>query len=191
MRQTPSAELLASLAGGRLLLRSLRERRMLGHIHFQYRCLHDVVIAHVDWQVETLEDLEVWCGQYEAYFKGRFPRKVDLILELSKFRLSPKVVGRFRELRNRILDEYTVRSYRVNGPPMERAMMYAGVVLGGGPANQYDTIEAALDALVRDREMGDEEDQPSLSRIAIAERQSSQFPSARPSSQFPSARPSK
>jgi hypothetical protein len=185
---------------------------MLGRIHFQYRCLHDVVIAYVDWQVETLEDLEVWYGQYEAYFEGRFPGKVDLILELSKFRLSPKVVGRFRELRNRILDQYTVRSYRVNEPPMERAMMYAGAVLAGGPANQYDTIEAALDALIRDREKGDHADQGSMSRMASAERQPerrpSQFPlerqaERRPSqfpperqaerrpSQFPSSRPPK
>ena len=143
---------------------------MLGRIHFQYRCLHDVVIAHVDWHIETFEDLRVWHHQYESYFKGRFSRKVDLILELSKFRLSPKVVGRFRELRNRILDEYTVRSYRVNEPPLGRALMYAGMVLGGGPANQYDTIEEALAALVRDREKGDQADPRAMSRTANAER---------------------
>lgn len=142
---------------------------MPGHIHFQYRCVHDVVIAHVDWRIETLEDLNVWFGQYQDYFKGRFPRKVDLILELTKFRLNPRMSARFRELRNQILDEYTTRSYRVNEPPMERAMMYAGSVLNGGPANQFDTIEAALEALLEDRRNGDSANPGSLSRLAISE----------------------
>jgi hypothetical protein len=168
---------------------TVREASMLGRINFQYRCLYDVVIAYVDWHIETLEDLDAWYAQYEAYFKGRFPRKVDLILELSKFRLSPKVVGRFRELRNRILDDYTVRSYRVREPPMERAMMYAGAVLKGGPANQYDTIEAALAALICDRENEQAADLGSMSRMASAERELERRPSQSPSARLPSVRP--
>jgi hypothetical protein len=69
---------------------------------------------------------------------------------------------------------------------MERAMMYAGVVLGGGPANQYDTIEAALAALVSDREQGEQADRGSMSRTASAE-----LPPERRPSQFPSWRPPK
>jgi hypothetical protein len=124
---------------------------MVGQIQFQYRCLHDVVIAYVDWRLETQEDLEVWSRQYETYFEGRFPEKVDLVLELSKFRLSPRLAPRFRELRNAILTKYINRSYRVKEPTMERAMMYAGAVLNGGPANQFESIEEALAALTRDR----------------------------------------
>lgn len=138
---------------------------MLGQIQFQYRCLHDVVIAHVDWRVETVEDLVVWARQYETYFKGRFPHKVDLILELSKFRLSPRMSPRFRELRNAILTKYVNRSYRVNEPTMERAMMYAGAVLNGGPANQFESIEEALAALARDRADGAAFDSGSWSRV--------------------------
>lgn len=142
---------------------------MPGQINFQYKCLHDVVIAYVDYRIETLEDLEVWASLYHDYFKGRFPRKVDLILELSKFRLSPRMAGKFREYRNEILDAYTIRSYRVKEPPMERAMMYAGSVLLGGPANQFDTLEEALDALTEDRKNGDGANPGSLSRLAISE----------------------
>jgi hypothetical protein len=178
----------AKLRGGGLYV-TVREASMLGRINFQYRCLHDVVIAYVDWHIETLEDLDAWYAQYEAYFRGRFPRKVDLILELSKFRLSPKVVGRFRELRNRILDDYTVRSYRVNEPPMERAMMYAGAVLNGGPANHYETIEAALAALIEDRENEDAADLGSMSRIASAERSPEQRPTQSPAARGPSMPP--
>lgn len=156
---------------------------MPGQINFQYRCVHDVVIAYVDWRLETLEDLNVWHQQYEGYFKGRFTHKVDLILELSKFRLSPRLAARFREIRNQILDKYTTRSYRVNEPAMERAMMYAGSVLNGGPANEFDTIDDALAALVADRKNGDNAQPSSFSRLAISER-----PEGRPS-RPPSSRP--
>jgi hypothetical protein len=138
---------------------------MLGQIHFQYRCLHDIVIAHVDWHLETVEDLAVWASQYEAYFQGRFPNRVDLILELSKFRLSARVAPRFRELRGTILTKYVNRSYRVGEPIVERAMMYAGAVLNGGPANQFESIEEALAALARDRAEGASFDSGSWSRI--------------------------
>jgi hypothetical protein len=120
---------------------------MKGQIRFQYSCVNDVVTAYVDWHLQTPEDLEIWAAQYDSYFKGRFPNKVDLILELTKFRLSPRLAPRFREVRNRILFAYTNRSYRVNEPTMERAMMYAGSVLNGGPANQFGSIDEALAAL--------------------------------------------
>jgi len=127
---------------------------MPGQIQFQYRCQHDVVIAYVDWHLETMEDLEIWYGQYVAYFKGRFNRKVDLILELSKFRLNARLATQFREYRNRILRDYTLRSYRVKEPAKERALMYAGSVLTGGPANQFDSMDDALQALLDERAKG-------------------------------------
>jgi hypothetical protein len=141
---------------------------MLGRIHFQYRCLHDVVIAYVDWHLETMEDLEVWARQYETYFEGRFTEKVDLVLELSKFRLSPRLAPRFRELRNGILTKYINLSYRVKEPAMERAMMYAGSVLNGGPANEFESIEDALAALMRDRAEGEPADGHSMTRMSAA-----------------------
>ena len=141
---------------------------MLGRINFQYRCFHDVVIAHVDWHLETIEDLEVWARQYETYFEGRFTDRVDLILELSKFRLSPRLAPRFRELRSHILTRYVNLSYRVKEPAMERAMMYAGSVLNGGPANEFDSIEDALAALMRDRAEEGPADGHSMSRMAAA-----------------------
>jgi hypothetical protein len=155
---------------------------MPGHINFQYQCVHDVVIAYVDWRIETLEDLNVWYGQYQDYFKGRFPHKVDLILELTKFRLKSRVAARFRELRNDILDTYTTRSYRVNEPPIERAMMYAGSALNGGPANQFESINAAIEAMLEDRRNSDGANPESYSRLAISEVPPAQLrrPSSRP-----------
>jgi len=48
-------------------------------------------------------------------------------------------------------------------------MMYAGSVLLGGPANQFDTLEEALEALLDDRKNGDSANPGSLSRLAISE----------------------
>jgi hypothetical protein len=157
---------------------------MKGQIRFKYSCERDVVTAYVDWHLQTPEDLEVWASQYHTYFKGRFPHKVDLILELTNFRLSPRLAPRFRELRNRILLDYTNRSYRVNEATVERAMMYAGAVLNGGPANEYDSIEKAFAALAEDRARDAQPELGSVPRLAkagvAAAAECRQFPSWRP-----------
>jgi hypothetical protein len=157
---------------------------MKGQIRFQYSCQNDVVTAYVNWHLRTPEDLEVWELQYDTYFKGRFPHKVDLILELTNFRLSPRLAPRFREIRNRILLDYTNRSYRVNEATVERAMMYAGSILNGGPANEFDSIEDALAALAEDRAGGAQSEPGSVPRLVkvgvAAAAECRQFPSWRP-----------
>src|ERR1700722_7785501 len=112
----------------------------MGRIRFQYRALHDVVIAHVDWNLETEADVAAWQAEYEAYFQSRFPHKVDLILELSKFHFSPGVSDSFARCRAQVLSQYTVRSYRVQQAVRERTFMYTSSVRRGTPANHYDTI---------------------------------------------------
>jgi hypothetical protein len=155
-----------------------------GQIRFQYSCVNDVVTAYVDWHLQTPEDLEVWARQYDTYFKGRFPNKVDLILELTNFRLSPRLAPRFREVRNRILLEYTNRSYRVNEAAMERALMYAGSILNGGPANEFSSIEEALAMLTEDRALESQPESGSMTRLVKAEAATAseirKFPSWRP-----------
>lgn len=155
-----------------------------GQIRFQYSCVNDVVTAYVDWHLQTPEDLEVWARQYDTYFKGRFPNKVDLILELTNFRLSPRLAPRFREVRNRILLEYTNRSYRVNEAAMERALMYAGSILNGGPANEFSSIEEALAMLAEDRALESQPESGSMTRLVKAEAATAseirKFPSWRP-----------
>jgi hypothetical protein len=113
--------------------------------------MHDVVVADVDWKLETDEDVVLWCREYDTYFAGRFNRKVDLILELSQFHVNPRVGAIFGKERARILHAYTVRSYRVNQPARERAFMNTSSVLHGAPANHFDSIEAAVAALIADR----------------------------------------
>jgi hypothetical protein len=125
---------------------------MPGKITFRYRASIDVVIAEVNWNLETEADIVAWCEEYRAYFTRMFgPRKVDLILELSNFRVNPRVGAAFGKARADLLSEFTVRSYRVAQNARERAFMNTSSVLYHAPANHYETIDDAIVALVADR----------------------------------------
>ncbi len=123
----------------------------MGRISFQYRALY-VVIAHVEYSLETEADVVAWSREYEAYFTQWFRRKVDLILELSQFHFSPKVAQSFAHHRALVLSRFTVRSYRVRQNVRERTFMYTTSARAGTPANQFDSIGDALNALLSDRE---------------------------------------
>lgn len=124
---------------------------MPGKIRFTYRATVDVVIATVDWTLETEDDVLQWCEEYKAYFSGRFHRKVDLILELSNFHVNPRVGAFFGKYRAQILSEFTNRSYRVNQHPLERSFMHTSSVIHGAPANHYTSVDDAIAALLSDR----------------------------------------
>jgi hypothetical protein len=123
----------------------------MARIRFQYRALYDVVIAYVNCTLETEADVAAWQAEYEAYFKGQFSRKVDLILELSKFHFAPAVADSFARCRASILSEFTIRSYRVQQRVRERTFMYTSSARRGTPANHYESIGEALKALLDDR----------------------------------------
>src|SRR5579862_7143295 len=120
----------------------------MGNIRFQYRAVHDVVIAYVDWNLETEADVLAWAAECTTYFRGRFHRKMDLILELSKFHVNPKVLDSCGRHRAHFLEEFVLRSYRVNLRVRERTSMYTSRARGGPPANHFETIEEALNALL-------------------------------------------
>jgi len=122
-----------------------------GKLKFQFRSEHDVVIVTVDWHLETEDDLDPWYEAYARYFRTNFKRKVDVIFDLTKFHLSPKVAQRFGEVRAKLLREYTARTYRVRLDPFVKTAMYTSRVLHGAPANDFPTIEAALEQLLKDR----------------------------------------
>jgi hypothetical protein len=125
---------------------------MAGRITFRSRGSIDVVVAEVHWNLETEADIVAWCDEYRAYFAQMFgPRKVDLILELSNFRVNPRVGAAFGKARAELLSEFTIRSYRVAQNARERAFMNTSSVLHRAPANHYETIDDAIAALVADR----------------------------------------
>jgi len=128
---------------------------MRGRIKFSHRALLDVVVAKVDWNIQTEDDVLAWHQEYRAFFTGRFNRKIDLILELSKFHVSPRVATFFGEHRARVLSEFTRRSYRVKQSLRERTYMYTSSAIHGAPANHYETIDDAVAAMLADRAADD------------------------------------
>jgi hypothetical protein len=125
---------------------------MSGRIKFTYRAKEDVLVAVVAWHLETDEDLDAWFAECVAYFKKqKLSRKLDVIFELSDFRVHPRVAPRFGELRSTLLAEYSRRTYRVKMDRTTKAFMYTSRALHGAPANDFPTIEAALRQLAIDR----------------------------------------
>jgi hypothetical protein len=121
-----------------------------GNIRFQHRALLDAVIAYVDWSLETEDDVIAWHEAFTVYF-GPLRRKFDLILECSSFRVNPRILSIFTEHRIAILRAYTLRSYRVRQQPAQKAILKASTAQIGTAPNEYDTIDAALAALLHDR----------------------------------------
>ncbi len=124
---------------------------MPGQIRFKHRAAIDVVVAYVDWAVETEDDMRAWYEEYRQFF-ARLGRKMDLVLELTNFRVNPRVATAFGEYRARVLRDFTKRSYRVNQAPREKTFMYTSSAIHGAPSNHYESIEAAVAALLADRE---------------------------------------
>ena len=124
-------------------------------LKFHYLAEHDVLIVTVDWTIETEEDLDPWYEAYARYFRRHFRRKVDVILDLTKFHLNPRIAGRFGEVRAKVLREFTARSYRVNADSVVKTAMYTSHVLQHAPANEFPTIDAALEQLAADRAQKD------------------------------------
>jgi hypothetical protein len=122
-----------------------------GTIKFTYRALHDVVIATVEWKLETEDDVAAWYEEYRRYFSTHFTRKVDIILDLCEFEVSARVSDLFGRSRAKILAEFTNRSYRVHMKPSASTLMYTNSVLHGGPANNFESIDAAIRQLEEDR----------------------------------------
>jgi hypothetical protein len=122
------------------------------YIRFTYRTLLDVVIAEVHWSLETEADILDWYDEYRRYFETRFPgRKCDVIFELTEFRVTAKVAARFSEVRTQLVEHYTRLSYRVNIHDIARTAMYTSSVLRGAPANEYRTVDEAIEVLQADR----------------------------------------
>ncbi len=124
-------------------------------IKFRYLAEHDAVLATVDWQLETLKDVEEWLAAYVEYFtRHHSGKKIDLILDLSKFTISPRVGAAFGEARAKLVAEYAKRTYRVNVDAATKTAMYTSRVIHGATANDFPSIEDALAQLRVDRERG-------------------------------------
>lgn len=85
----------------------------------------------------TEDDLDPWYEAYASYFRKHFKRKVDVILDLTRFHLNPRIARRFGEVRARVLREFTERSYRVNADAVVKTAICTSHVLQGAPRTNF------------------------------------------------------
>jgi hypothetical protein len=125
-------------------------------IKFRYLAEHDVVLAHVEWQLESKKDVDEWLSTYADYFRRNHKgKRVDVIFELSKFSVSPRIGAAFGEARAKLMTEFTRRTYRVNLDDATKTAMYTSRVLHGAAANDFASIEDAIAQLKADRASDD------------------------------------
>jgi hypothetical protein len=124
---------------------------MNGTIEFTYDRENDVVIAVPRWDLQTVEDIEGWFGQWCEYFTANFDRKVDLIIDVTHMRLNAKVGVPFGEYRVKVHHMYTNRSYRVHCVGTIDFFTKTSAVRLNGPADTCGSVEEALALLKSDR----------------------------------------
>ncbi len=121
-------------------------------IKFRYFAEHDVVLAAVEWQLDSQKDIDEWLKTYEDYFSRNYKgRKVDVIFELSKFSVSPRMGAAFGEARAKMMAAFTRRTYRVHVDDATKTAMYTSRVLYGAAANEFDSVDDAIAQLKLDR----------------------------------------
>lgn len=121
-------------------------------IKFRYLAEHDVVLAHVEWLLESKKDVDDWLSTYEDYFtRNHTGRRVDVIFELSRFSVTPRMAAAFGEARAKMMAAFTQRTYRVNLDDQTRVAMYTSRVLHGAAANEFSSVDEALAQLRADR----------------------------------------
>jgi hypothetical protein len=86
---------------------------MAGTIEFQYDQERDIVVATPHWKIASENDLPAWLAQYHAYLHP-FARKMDLIVVLDDFEITPNIGSKWGEFRARLHKEYLRFSVRVH-----------------------------------------------------------------------------
>ncbi len=121
-------------------------------IKFRYLAEHDVVLAQVEWKLESKKDIDEWLSAYEDYFTRHHKgQKMDVIFVLSKFSISRRMGTVFGEARAEMMAKFTKRTYRVNLDAATKTAMYTSRVLYGAAANEFSTVDDALAQLKADR----------------------------------------
>jgi hypothetical protein len=86
---------------------------MSGTIDFQHDRAHDIVIATPHWKIATEADVTAWWGQWVAHMKT-YGRKMDIIVVLDDFHVTPAIGPKWGEHRAKLHKEYFRHSIRVH-----------------------------------------------------------------------------
>ncbi len=139
---------------------------MPGNLDFQYDAENDVVIVVSHWHVEREDELEPWYREWADYFETNFPgRRMDLVIELTDFQISPAVAARWGEVRARVHKNYTRHSFRVHPNARVRLFVNTSGVRYDAATAEAATIEDAIEG-IRAARRHDAEGVASPSKVA-------------------------
>lgn len=125
---------------------------MSWNMSFEYDAQHDIVHARFTrCLLVSAADVERWKAEVAEHL-ARFGRKVDLLLDLDGLEVTFTAGRLFGQARRELLERYTQRASGYGGDEMTRMFLSTSGVLHGRPVPQLDSREAALDALLADRE---------------------------------------
>ncbi|RKH67477.1 hypothetical protein [Corallococcus llansteffanensis] len=125
---------------------------MAWSMSFEHDAEHDVVTANfTDCILVTDEDVYRWRSEVEAQF-AKFNGRVDLLINLDGLVVRHTAGRTFGKERREVLERNTHRSYRYGGDEMTRIFINTSGAINGAAVNHYPTREAALAALLAERE---------------------------------------
>ena len=123
---------------------------MKGTVTFAYDRANDVVVATPRWHLETEADVLACYRRYESYLKI-FTRKMDLIVVLDDFTISPTIGVVWGEYRARLYKHYTRFTYRVRSNGRVKLFVNASGVQHEVATEEATTVEDAIEEIAAAR----------------------------------------
>lgn len=125
---------------------------MAWSMSFDHDAQNDVVTASfTDCILASDEDVYRWKRDVEAQF-AKFKGRVDLLINLDGLVVRHTAGRTFGKERREVLERNTHRSFRYGGDEMTRMFVTTSGAINGAAVNHYPTREAALAALLAERE---------------------------------------
>ncbi|MFB1485215.1 hypothetical protein [Corallococcus sp. RDP092CA] len=113
---------------------------------------NDVVTAtFTDCILVTDEDVQRWRRDVEAQF-AKFNGRVDLLINLDGLIVRHTAGRTFGKVRREVLERNTHRSFRYGGDETTLVFINTSGAINGAAVNHYPTREAALAALLAERD---------------------------------------
>ena len=123
---------------------------MKGKIDFKYDEDNDILIATPYWNIETLDDIEVWYKQWIDYI-STFNRKMDSIMILDDFHVKAGISVEWGRYRAKLVSTYTRFSYRINPDLSTGIFIKTSGSRYNASTNEASSIGAAIEAILEDR----------------------------------------
>ncbi len=127
---------------------------MPGTIDFRHDREHDIIIATPHWKIETEADVETWFGQYVSYLKA-FGRKMDFVVLLDDFEVTPAIGSKWGEWRARLHKEFTRFNIRVHAKRTVKLFVNTSGARFNVATSEAASVEDAIEAILEMRRRPD------------------------------------